>query len=146
MSAILNVLIGIGGGISALNISFSAANSANGSYYYYGWSSYSNGAVGARQYIPGTQPGSVTGTPTFNGALVKGVYSNSTSTNLIATRYCILLEDSYSIGFVSSLTINGTLIASNPTGIYDDGTCTAFYYDVGVSSTLITASSTAVVT
>jgi len=146
MSAILNLLIGIRGGVSALNISFSAANSANGTYFYYGWSSYSNGAPAARPYITGTTPGSVTGTPTFNGATVRGVYSNSTSTNLIATRYCILLEGSYTVGFVSSLTINGTLIASNPTGIYDDLTCTAFYYDVGVSSTLITASSTAVVT
>lgn len=146
MTAILNVLIGIGGGAAQLSISFSAANSTGGIYYYYGWSNYSNGAVGARQYIPGITMGSVTGSPLFKLYPVQGIYSNSTSNYNIATRYVVLMDGNHGSGFVSSLTINGTLIANNPTGFYDDGTCTAFYYDVGAATTLITASSTAVVT
>ena len=129
-----------------VSVSFTAANSANGSYFYYGWSAYSNGAVGAREYITGTQPGSVTGTPFFKGVQVVGIYSNSTSTNLIATRYCVLLDGiGNTAGFVTGLNINGTNFTPT-SGFYDDTIdATAYYFDVSVAATVITASSTAVI-
>jgi hypothetical protein len=141
MSAILNVLFGSGGS-SLVTLSITAANSGpSGAYYYYGWSTYSNGAPAARQYIPGTTMGSATGTLTFRGQPIDGVYSNSTSNYNIATRYAVLLDGTgLGASFVTGLIINGTSLTY--TGFYDDGTSTAYYFDVVSGTTLITASST----
>jgi hypothetical protein len=127
-------------------VSFTAANSTNGSYFYYGWSAYSNGAIGARQYIPGITMGSVTGSPVFKGVQVVGIYSNSTSTYLTATRYCVLLDGiGNTAGFVTGVIINGTTFTPT-SGFYDDTIdATAYYFNVGVSATVITASSTAII-
>ena len=129
-----------------VSVSFTAANSTNGSYFYYGWSAYSNGAIGARQYIPGSTMGSVTGSPFFKGVQVVGIYSNSTSTYLAATRYCVLLDGTGgTAGFITGVIINGTTFTPT-SGFYDDTIdATAYYFDVGFSATVITASSTAVI-
>jgi hypothetical protein len=129
-----------------VSISFTAANSIGGIYFYYGWSAYSNGAPGARQYIPGSTMGSVTGSPVFKGVQVVGIYSNSTSAYLTATRYCVLLDGiSIGAGFVTGVIINGTTFTPT-SGFYDDTIdATAYYFNVGTSTTVITASSTAVI-
>jgi len=130
--------------LASTKIQFHAATFFAGASHC-GWSTYTNGAPGARPYITGTTPGSVTGTPYFKGIQVLGIYSNSTSTNLIATRYCVLLSGSLTSGVVTGLIINGTNLTPT-TGFYDDLTgATSFYFDVGASSTLISASSTAVI-
>jgi len=148
MSGALSLLAasGISSGSGGGSISFTAANSTNGAYFYYGWSSYTNGAIGQRPYIPGVAMGSVTGSPTLGGYTLQGIYSNSTSTYAIATRYVLLFNGSPGAGLVSSLTINGTFVGTTPTAFNTDGSSTYYYYDVGASATLITASSTAVIT
>lgn len=148
MSGALSMLMASGarGSGSGNTISFTAANSTNGIYFYYGWSVYSNGAIGQRAYIPGSTMGSVSGSPTLGGYTLQGIYSNSTSAYAVATRYVVLFDGSPGSGLVSSLTINGTLVGTTPTSFNTDGTSTYYYYDVGASATLITASSTAVLT
>lgn len=129
-----------------VSVSFTAASTTNGSYFYYGWSAYSNGAIGARQYIPGNTIGSVTGSPFFKGVQVVGIYSNSTSSSAVATRYCVLLDGiGNTAGFVTGVIINGTTFTPT-SGFYDDTLdATAYYFDVSVAATVITASSTAVI-
>lgn len=148
MSGALSLLAasGASGSGGGSTISFTAANSTNSAYFYYGWSSYSNGAIGQRPYIPGISMGSVTGSPTLGGYTLQGIYSNSTSAYAVATRYVVLFNGSPGSGLVSSLTINGTLVGTTPTSFNTDGSSTYYYYDVGASATLITASSTAVLT
>jgi hypothetical protein len=148
MSGALSLLAvsGASGSGGGSTISFTAANSTNGAYFYYGWSSYSNGAIGQRPYIPGTTMGSVSGSPTLGGYTLQGIYSNSTSIYSIATRYVVLFNGSPGSGLVSSLTINGTPVGTTPTGFATDGSSTYYYYDVSASATLVTASSTAVIT
>jgi hypothetical protein len=133
-------------GSNQTTVSFTAASTTNGIYFYYGWSAYSNGAIGARQYIPGSTMGSVTGSPFFKNVQVVGIYSNSTSNSSTATRYCVLLDGiGNTAGFVTGVIINGTPFTPT-SGFYDDTIdATAYYFDVGVSSTVITASSTAVI-
>jgi hypothetical protein len=133
-------------GSNQATVAFTAASATNGIYFYYGWSAYANGAPGARQYIPGSTMGSVTGSPFFKGVQVVGIYSNSTSSSSIATRYCVLLDGiGNTAGFVTGVIINGTTFTPT-SGFYDDTVdATAYYFDVGASSTVITASSTAVI-
>jgi hypothetical protein len=60
--------------------------------------------------------------------------------------FCVLLDGTGgTAGFITGVIINGTTFTPT-SGFYDDTIdATAYYFDVGVSATVITASSTAVI-
>lgn len=143
MAGMMTAFVGSGG---ILTISITAATASNGgtpTYYFYGYNGVA-ATISNRQYIPLVAMGAITGSPTFNGAAINGVYSSSVVNTSTATSYIIVLDGNRSLGFVTGLVINGTAITPLSTGRNYDAVNnqTALYFDVTGAGTLFTATST----